>query len=165
MVHALRRIHAALKAGGVLIDTQPVSPEPPIVAAGSTIGELDMREWLETINAVDTVTAEIVEAGVYSIQAEQPVHRHRYPDSGPECARTVVGWQGTRLPEELAKRIAAASPPLTADQKVRLRVLRARYRSPGEAAAGRRARACAQRLQHTPALLVSVALARYNVMV
>ena len=110
----------------MLIDTQPVSPEPPIAAAGSPIGRLDMREWLETINAVDTLTAQTVEAGLYSVEDERRFTVTDTWDSGPDCAQTVARWQGTRLPDELAKRIAAASPPLTVDQEVRLRVLRAR---------------------------------------
>ncbi len=85
-----------------------------------------MRDWLRTIEAVDALTAETVEAGLYSIEHEQRFTVSDRWDSGPECAETVAGWQGTRLTDGLAKRIAAASPPLTVDQEVRLRVLRAR---------------------------------------
>ena len=110
----------------MLVDTQPVSPQPPVAAAGCLIGQLDMRDWLKTIEAVDALTAETVEAGLYSIEHEQRFTVTDSWDSGPECAETVAGWQGTRLPDGLAKRIAAASPPLTVDQEVRLRLLRAR---------------------------------------
>jgi hypothetical protein len=111
--------------GGLLIDTQPVSSRPPVAADGRALGQLDMREWLGTIEAVDALVAQTVESGLYSIE-----HEHRFAvtdgwDSGPECAQTVAGWQGTRLTDELAKRIADASPPLAIDQQVRLRVLRA----------------------------------------
>jgi hypothetical protein len=126
VVHALRRIRAALEPGGVAIDTQPVSPDPLVAAAGSPLGQADMREWLRTIQAVDALVACSVDAGLFSIEGERRFVVTDSWDSGPECAETIAGWQGTRLPDALAKRIVAASPPLTVDQEVRLRVLRAR---------------------------------------
>jgi hypothetical protein len=126
VVHALQRIHAALEAGGVVIDTQPVSPDPPVAAAGRPVGRIDMREWLRTIEAVDALVAQSVEAGLYSIEREQRFFVTDSWDSGSECAQTIAGWQGTRLPDALARRIVVASPPLSVEQEVRLRLLRAR---------------------------------------
>jgi hypothetical protein len=85
-----------------------------------------MSEWLQTIEAVDALIARSVDAGLFSVEAERRFVVTDTWDSGPECAETIAGWQGTRLPAALAKRIAAASPRLTIDQDVRLRVLRAR---------------------------------------
>jgi hypothetical protein len=126
VLHALRRIRAALEAGGVAIDTQPVSPDPLVAAAGRPLGRVDMGEWQRTIDAVDALLARSVDAGVFSIEDERRFVVTDSWDSGPECAETVAGWQGTRLPDALARRIVAASPPLTLDQEVRLRVLRAK---------------------------------------
>jgi hypothetical protein len=125
VVHALQRIRTALNVDGLVIDTQPVSPRPPVAAGGRALGRLDMREWSGTIEAVDALVAQSVASGLYSIEHEQRFVVTDRWDSGPECAQTVAGWQGTRLPDELAKRIAEASPPLAIDQQVRLRVLRA----------------------------------------
>jgi hypothetical protein len=126
VVHALERIRAALQPGGVVIDTQPVSPDPLVAAAGRPLGRADMSEWLQTIEAVDALVAGTVDAGLFSIERERRLIVTDNWDSGPECAETIAGWQGTRLPDALAIRIASASPPLTIDQAVRLRVLRAR---------------------------------------
>jgi hypothetical protein len=115
----------ALNVGGLLIDTQPVSPRPPVAAGGHALGRLDMREWLGTIEAVDSLVAQSVQSRLYSIEHEQRFTVTDGWDSGPECAQSVAGWQGTRLARELAKRIVEASPPLAIDQQVRLRVLRA----------------------------------------
>jgi hypothetical protein len=71
VVHALQRIRTALEAEGVLVDTQPVSPHPQVAAAGRPIGYLDMREWLMTIEAVDALVGQTVEARLYSIEQEQ----------------------------------------------------------------------------------------------
>jgi hypothetical protein len=126
VVHALQQIRAALEVGGVVIDTQPVSPDPPVAADGHPLGRADMRDWLRTIEAVDALVAHSVDAGFYSIEREQRFIVTDGWDSGAECAEMIAGWQGTRLPSALRKRIVAASPPLTVDQEVRLRVLRAR---------------------------------------
>jgi hypothetical protein len=85
-----------------------------------------MGDWCRTIEAVDALVARSVEADIFSIERERRFNVTDTWDSGPECAETIAGWQGTRLPDALAKQIAAASPPLTVDQEVRLRVLRAR---------------------------------------
>jgi hypothetical protein len=126
VVHALQRIRAALEPGGVVIDTQPISPDPLVAAAGRPLGQADMREWLQTIERVDALVAHSVDAGLFSIECEQSFIVTDSWDTGAECAETIAGWQGTRLPDALAKRIVSASPPLTVDQQVRLRVLRAR---------------------------------------
>jgi hypothetical protein len=52
-VHAVRRIHAALLPGGLVVDSQPVSPDSRVEAADGGRGCLDMREWRATIEAVD----------------------------------------------------------------------------------------------------------------
>jgi hypothetical protein len=126
VVHALHRIHTALDSGGVLIDTQPVSGHPPVSAGGRILGRPDMREWLRTVEAVDALLDETVKAGLYSVEGEQRFIVTDSWDSGPESAEMIAGWQGTRLSHTLAQRIAAASPPLTIDQEVRLRILRRR---------------------------------------
>jgi hypothetical protein len=126
VVHALRRIRAALEPGAVLIDTQPVSPHPPVAASERPLGWVDMRDWLRTVEAVDALLAQTVDAGLFAVEGEQRFIVTDDWDSGPESAEMIAGWQGTRLPRALARRIVAAAPPVTIDQEVRLRVLRAR---------------------------------------
>jgi hypothetical protein len=47
--HALRNIHVALVPNGLLVDTQPISAHPRVMANGTELGTLDMRERVETI--------------------------------------------------------------------------------------------------------------------
>ena len=61
-MHALRNIHAALVPGAMLVDTQPVGAQPSVAADGAELGTLDLREWLETIKAVDERIAETLAA-------------------------------------------------------------------------------------------------------
>jgi hypothetical protein len=126
VVHALHRIHDALEPGGILIDTQPISAHPPVASGGVIVGRPDMRDWARTVEEVDALVAQTVEAGLFSLEREDRFTVTDSWDSGQECAETIAGWQGTQLPDALARRIVAASSPLTIDQEVRLRVLRAR---------------------------------------
>jgi hypothetical protein len=125
VVDALKRIHAALETNGLVVDTQPVSPNPPVKAAGERLATLDLREWLETIRAIDSLVAQTTEADMFAVEREEMFVVTDTWDNGPECAETIAGWRGINLPDELAKQIRAAPPEVTVDQHVRLRILRA----------------------------------------
>jgi hypothetical protein len=124
-VHALRNIHAALAPGGILVDTQPVSAHPPIAGGGAQLGILDMREWAETIRSVDERVAETIAAGLYELRHEEQFTVIDSFDTGAECVETVSDWRGTHVPRTLSQRLLAATPPVTVEQQVRLRLLRA----------------------------------------
>jgi hypothetical protein len=121
-VNALRNIHGALVANGTLIDTQPISARPPVAAAGIEVGSLDMREWLETIDAVDKLLAETIHAGLFKLQDEERFIVTDTFDDASEFLETVSGWRGTRVPSALASRVM--EPPITVRQEVRLRLFR-----------------------------------------
>ena len=123
-MHALQNIHAALAPDAILVDTQPVSARPPVTADGVTVGTLDMREWLETIQAIDELFAETISVGLYELQDESRFVVTDLYDDGPECLEIVGSWQGTRIPDSLATRLAATTSEVTMQQEVRLRLLR-----------------------------------------
>jgi hypothetical protein len=124
-VHALRNIHAALVPGGIVVDTQPVSPEPPVHAADGRLGTLDMREWRATIDAVDGRTAEAIDQGLFAVEGEHMIEVVDEFDSGAEFVEVVSGWQGTRIPSAVIDRANAARQPVRVPQEVRVRLLRA----------------------------------------
>lgn len=125
-MNALRRIHATLVPGGLVVDTEPLSARPPVCTRGRRLGSLDMREWLRTIDAVDALVAKTIGEGLYVIEDEERFVVADEYDNGRELVETVRGWQGTRISDTLGKKVAAAASPLTVHQEVRLRVLRAR---------------------------------------
>jgi hypothetical protein len=129
VVHALNNIHAALTPGGLLVDTQPLSPHPPVLADGAELGTLDMREWLDLIRAVDDLIAEVVDAGFYEMQHEARFVLTDAFDNGRECLETVSSWRETRVPSPLVSRLGATHAPVTVEQEVRLRL----FRSAGQA--------------------------------
>jgi hypothetical protein len=125
VVNALRRIHAALVTGGVVIDAQPVSPRPAVETSAGRAGTLDMRGWAKIIEAVDERVAETIDSGLWMDEGE---HAYVVTDtfqSGDELIDTVKNWQGTQVPEALARRLSRAKGPAYVHQDIRLRVLRA----------------------------------------
>jgi len=123
-VHALRNIHAALATDGILVDTQPVSASPTVALGGGELGSLDMREWLDTIHAVDERTAETIAAGLYELEHESRFVVTDTYDNGPECLEIVSGWRGTRVSLALSQQLAAATSRVSVQQEIRLRLLR-----------------------------------------
>jgi hypothetical protein len=124
-VNALRRIHAVLVPGGLVIDTQPVSARPRAEAGARRLGTLDTREWGKTIDAVDRLVSDTIDDGLFALEAERRFIVTDTSDNGAELVKAVGGWQGTRVPRALARRIAAAPPPISVHQEVRLRLPRA----------------------------------------
>ena len=131
-MHALRKIHAALAPDGLLVDTQPIAAHPRLTADGNNLDSLDMREWTETIQAVDERVDEAVAAGLYAVVDEREFVIAISFDDGPDCLETVCAWRGTRVPQPLADRLAAVRDRVVLEQSVRLRVLR---RGPARASA------------------------------
>jgi len=123
-VHALRNIHAALAADGLLVDTQPVSASPAVASDDGKLGSLDMDEWVETIHAVDERTAETIAAGLYELEHESWFVVSDTYDNGPECLDIVSGWRGTHVPLDVSQQLAAATSRVSVQQEVRLRLLR-----------------------------------------
>jgi hypothetical protein len=125
VVNALRRIHAALVTGALLIDTQPVSRRPAVETSAGRVGSLDLREWRRIIDAVDVRVGVTVDDGLWANEGE---HQYVVTDtfgSGDELVDTVKDWQGTRISETLSGRLRAAAGEAYVHQDVRLRVLRA----------------------------------------
>jgi hypothetical protein len=123
-VHALRNIHALLAPDGLLVDTQPVSPHPRVTANDAELGALDMRAWVETIQAVDGRVHETIATGLFELTDERDILVTSTFDDGPDCLAITGAWQGTRVPELLADRLAGLRDEVAVEQLVRLRVLR-----------------------------------------
>jgi hypothetical protein len=125
VVHALRRIHAALAAEGLLVDTQPVSHDPPIRLGDAELGRLDMRAWAQTIAAVDRETGTVVDDALFRLERERSLTVTDHYDDGPDLFSYVQEWQGTHVPPSLARTLSRTSAPLRLDQEIRLRLYRA----------------------------------------
>ena len=123
-MHALRNIHSALVPNGLLVDTQPISAHPRVTANGGELGALDMREWIETIQAVDERVNETISTGLYDLTDERELVVTSIFDDGPDCLKIAGAWRGTRVPRLLADRLAVMRDQVALEQQVRLRLLR-----------------------------------------
>jgi hypothetical protein len=124
-VNALQRIHAALVTGGLVIDTQPVSPHPPVETTAGRVGGLDLRDWYKIIDAVDSRVAQTIDDGLWAHEGEKWFVVTDTFGSGKELADTAKDWQGTRVPDALRRRLTTTEGPAYVHQDVRLRLLRA----------------------------------------
>ena len=122
MVDALTRLHDALVPGGVLVDTQPVSPRLPVVVGGEPIGDLDDEEWLEIVAGVDAEFEKALAAGLFELRHEERYAVVHEFGSGGECLEVVSSWAGTRVPDEIAELLRAGSARATVEQDTRLRL-------------------------------------------
>jgi hypothetical protein len=128
-VDALQQLHRALVTGGLVVDTQPVSPRPVVASNGRPLGRLDMRAWAKTIANIDAIVATVVARGLFVVEEATTFVVDDGFDDADELVETVRGWRGTALSDTLAKQIRRAGPTLTVAQQIRLRLLRA---EPGE---------------------------------
>lgn len=127
-MNALRKIHAALVPGGLVIDTQPVSARPPIEADHRHLGTLDMQEWARTIAVVDGRVAATIRDGLFALEHERRLVVTDAYANGAELVDEVRGWAGTRIDAAVAERVVIEQRPVRLHQDVRVRVLRADYR-------------------------------------
>ena len=125
VVHALHRIHSALVPGGLVLDMQPVGLRPPVELNGERLGSLDMREWRVTIDHVAALVDETIADGLFVEEAERRYDVLETFHDGKELVETVREWTGTKISPTLAARVERATPPLTIQESVRLRALRA----------------------------------------
>jgi hypothetical protein len=123
VVDALKRIHAALVPGGVLVDTQPVSLRLPVALDDEPIGELEDDEWLETGAAVDREVQKTFADGLFELRHEELYTVVHEFGSGRECLDVVRGWAGTSVREEVAARLERGDTRATVSQGTRLRLL------------------------------------------
>ena len=124
VVDARRKIQAALAPGGHLVDTQPVSSQPPGAAAARELGRRDLREWGRTIEAIDGRFEAAFREGLFAVEAERSLVFTDSFDDATEMLTTVRDWQGARIPTALEQRVARARGPVYVHQDIRLRLLR-----------------------------------------
>jgi hypothetical protein len=125
-VHALRNIHAALVPGGLVVDTQPLSPRPPVDSDAGPLGTLDMTEWARLIAQIDARVDQAVAAGLFAIESESWLTVTDEFDDGAELVATAGAWIGTRIDPDLEHRAARERGRARVHQEVRMRLLRAR---------------------------------------
>jgi hypothetical protein len=126
VVHALRRIDAALVPDGSLVDIHPVPPAEQAEAAGRRLGRLDETEFLALVRATER---ELAAAGLFELAAEVEGDVVERFDTLEEFFEIVGEREGVRIPRELERRIRASRPPIDLRERV---VFRRYGRLPGD---------------------------------
>jgi hypothetical protein len=125
-VNALQKIHDALVPGGLVIDTQPVSAEPPVESQAGPLGTLDMREWAQTIATIDLRVEQTMRDGLFDLEDERRFVVTDEYDDGADLVAETRQWAGTRLDDTFAEVVRSQPRPVRLHQQIRLRLLRAR---------------------------------------
>jgi hypothetical protein len=125
VVNALRRIHDALVREGLVVDTQPVSADPPLTTAGGTVGTLDMQEWAQLIGTVDGLVEQTIRDGLFGLVDERRFVVIDDYDDGAEFIEHVRDWVGTHVDDAFAEDVSGIERAVRLRQEVRLRLLRA----------------------------------------
>jgi len=126
VVNALQKIHDALVPGGLVIDTQPVSADPPVESQAGPLGALDMREWAQTIATIDLRVEQTMRDRLFDLEAERRFVVSDEYDDGAELVAVTSEWAGTRLDDTFAELVRSQPRPVRLHQQIRLRLLRAR---------------------------------------
>lgn len=106
VVHVLRRLLAALVPGGVVVDLTMSPPDEVVESEGEVLGALDLSLFFpraaEAGAGLDALAAE----GFLELEREEPVTVIvRYP-TGNDILEEIAGRTYTRIPDELARRLA-----------------------------------------------------------
>ena len=125
-MNALQKIHDALVPGGLVIDTQPVSADPPVESQAGPLGALDMREWAQTIATIDLRVEQTMRDRLFDLEAERRFVVSDEYDDGAELVAVTSEWAGTRLDDTFAELVRSQPRPVRLHQQIRLRLLRAR---------------------------------------
>jgi hypothetical protein len=125
-VSALRQIRRSLVPGGIVVDTQPLSPHPPVEAGDRALGTLDMSEWAQTIATIDRLVEQTLADGLFELEHERRYVVTDVYGDGAELVAVTRGWAGTHVDDAFAERVGREPGHVRLHQDVRLRVLRTR---------------------------------------
>src|SRR5919201_3084546 len=112
VVHALRRIHAALVRGGELVDIHPVPPNATAWSGEQELGRFGEREFFSLVRRTERELARTVDEGLFEPEAERPFLWVERYDHANELLEAVEAWEGVTIAAALRRRILRAVPPL-----------------------------------------------------
>lgn len=106
VVDVLRHVYETLAPGGVIVDVRSVPPPAVVEVDGKPLGELDESAFfprsLRNGAALDGLAAE----GFLGLESEIDHDMFMVYPSGRDLVEDVAGWGDTRVPAELAERLA-----------------------------------------------------------
>jgi hypothetical protein len=108
-VDVLRRLLGGLVPGGVVVDLTMSPPDESVESDGELLGYLDGSVFFPRAWAAGAGLDALAEAGLLALEREDAVAVIvRYP-SGNDVLEDILGRTHTRIPDELAARLADVS--------------------------------------------------------
>ncbi len=109
VVNVLRRLLAALVPGGVVVDLTMSPPNELVESGGDALGHLDGSLFFPRALAACAGLDELATDGLLEFVREEPISvTVRYP-SGADVLEDVARRGYTRMPEDLAHRLAGVT--------------------------------------------------------
>jgi len=109
VVDVLRRLLAALVPGGVVVDLTMSPPDESVESGGKLLGHLDGSLFFPRSLAAGAGLDALADEGILMLEREEPASVIvRYP-SGNDVLEDIAEKTYTRMPDELARRLAGTS--------------------------------------------------------
>jgi hypothetical protein len=124
-VHALRRVHEALRPGGILLDLMPFEAWVPVENRAGVVGHVDAREFARDVVKTEAGLASVVDEGLFAPERELELDVLEHFDSAPRLLEVVGEWGRTRIPARLRAGVTRAEPPFVVRERLILRRFRA----------------------------------------
>ena len=105
----LRRLLEALVPGGIVVDLTMSPPDEVVESGGEVLGHLDGSLFFPRALSAGTGLDALADEGLLALEREAPVAVIvRYP-TGNDVLEDIAGRAYTRMPPELARRLAGIS--------------------------------------------------------
>jgi len=126
-VHVLRKVHRALRPGGLLLDVHPLGLEFAVRAGRRGLGFVDTRRFATIVEAMNEGVEQTVSEGLF--EELETLRRHvaeRFDDAA-EALEEADSWENLRLPAAVRRRLRQTDEtPVEFIDTVRYRLLRKR---------------------------------------
>jgi hypothetical protein len=137
-VHALRQVHQAVAAKGLVLDIHPLGDDFPVLAADRGIGFVDTSKFRRILKAMNSCVEQTIAEGLFT--ELRTVRRHvveRY-DTAAEALEEANGWENLRLPVAVRRRLEKTEAgPVEFIDTVRYRLFLNRDAQAGDFSASR----------------------------
>ena len=124
-MHALRRVHEALRPGGILVDLMPFEAWVPVENAAGVVGHVDAREFARDVVKTEAGLASVVDAGLFALERRLELDVLEHFESAPRLLEVVGEWGRTRIPARMRASFARAGPTFVVRERLVLRRFRA----------------------------------------
>ena len=124
-MHVLRRVHQAVRPGGLLLDVHPLGLEFAVRAGSRGLGFVDTRKFAAVLEAMNRPVEQTISEGLYDELRSLRRHVTERFDDAAEALEEADSWENLRLPAAVRRRLRQTDEtPVEFIDTVRYRLLR-----------------------------------------